>query len=168
MPSKKRPGKPRALSYEQAESARRRYVDTKVSPAVLAHDFSVSVGTMLAVLMCTGTYAGDGAPVKQRSVRYRGNQKLSDENVREIRELRNEGVTFEDLGVRFNINPGTALHVVNHTERFALVDPPHSESVEMSIPSPGVERALIVSKVGQMILAGRSAAELVDFVRIYR
>jgi hypothetical protein len=167
MSTKNRVGKPRALSLDQAADARRRYVDAGTSPALLASQFNVSCGTMLAVLMCTGTYAGDGEAVKQRAARYRGHQKLSDQNVRDIRTLRSEGVSYEDLGVRFGINPGTAVRVVTRSDRFALIDP-HGVGAENLILPADESKDLLVAQVENMMLAGQSAAEIVDFVSSHR
>lgn len=162
-----RPGKPRALSIDQAAEARRRYVHAKTSPSSLASEFGVSYGTMLAVLMCTGTYANDGEPVKVRAVRYHGNQKLSDEQVREIRRLRSEGASFEALAEKFSVSTSTALYAVNRGLRFAHVDPLDEAPDAVTALSDGERKALLVAKVENMMLAGRSAAEIVDFVHIY-
>jgi len=158
-------GRKRGLDHAQADCARRRYVDEDASPTVLAYDLGVTVSTMLAVLKCTGAYADDGPGVKEPTERYHGHQKLTDENVRELRRLRSDGVTYEEIAIRFQVDSGTVMNAVKGKNRFALIDPAPENAVVSDV-QPETRRALLVAKVEQMLLAGRSAAQVVDFVTL--
>ncbi|KIA73484.1 hypothetical protein ANMWB30_24110 [Arthrobacter sp. MWB30] len=158
--------RPPLLTPDDAERARRRYVDEKLPVHLLAHAFGVSESTMNDVLMGKGAYAGDAAPVKAATKRNRGNQKLDDNDVRDIRRKRDNGAGFEDLAVEYGVHPTTIMKVTTWQGRFSRIDPINRGTVAQQRRKPRpAENDRLEEDVETMIAAGRSADDIVALIR---
>jgi len=103
-------GRKPKLTIEQAEIIRSMFLCRHVPQSKIARRFGISVPLVSGIIMGHKWNPTGGAPRPRRH-----NEKLTEDQVREIRKLRAEGISKPEIAKIFGITPSNVKQVVRRT-----------------------------------------------------